>query len=54
MEEAKFWIESISNFGFPIVITIFLLTRLEKKMELLRYSIEELNKNIINSRGGGL
>ncbi|MFD1738723.1 YvrJ family protein [Bacillus salitolerans] len=52
MEEAKFWIENISNFGFPIVITIFLLVRLEKKIEMLKNSIVDLNKNISNSRGG--
>lgn len=52
MEEAKFWVENISNLGFPIIITIFLLVRLEKKLEMLTNSIIELNKNISNSRSG--
>ncbi|MFD1738839.1 YvrJ family protein [Bacillus salitolerans] len=52
MEEANFWIDNISNLGFHIVITLFLLVRLERKLEMLRNSIVELNKNISNSKGG--
>ncbi|KAA0545418.1 YvrJ family protein [Bacillus sp. BGMRC 2118] len=33
MDEAKFWIESIANLGFPIVITLYLLIRYELRLE---------------------
>ncbi|WP_281888921.1 YvrJ family protein [Paenibacillus sp. YYML68] len=33
---------SISNFGFPIVITAYLLTRFEKRLDALNASIIEL------------
>ena len=56
MEEAKFWIESISNLGFPIVITLYLLIRYEPRLDNLRNSIDELN-NVLkdykeNKKGG--
>jgi YvrJ protein family len=44
VEEATFWIESISNFGFPIVITLYLLIRYEPRLESLKNSIDDLNK----------
>ncbi|MFC0211386.1 YvrJ family protein [Paenibacillus chartarius] len=33
---------SISNLGFPIVITVYLLTRFEKKLDTLNTSIVDL------------
>jgi len=36
----------IGNFGFPIVLSIYLLVRLENKLEKLTDSINELSKNI--------
>lgn len=36
----------IANLGFPIGISIFLLVRVEGKMEKLSESINELSKNI--------
>jgi hypothetical protein len=33
---------SISNFGFPIVITAYLLTRFERRIDTLNSSIIEL------------
>ncbi|MBE9916354.1 YvrJ family protein [Paenibacillus donghaensis] len=33
---------SISNFGFPIVITVYLLYRFEKRIDALNSSIIEL------------
>lgn len=38
--------ELITNFGFPIVITFYLLMRTEKKMESLTGAIQDLNKII--------
>lgn len=34
---------AVSNFGFPIVISIYLLTRFEKKLESLTKVIEKNN-----------
>lgn len=43
---------AISNFGFPIVITVYLLVRFERKLDLmtevlndLKNEIEKLNRN---------
>lgn len=36
----------ISNIGFPIVLSVYLLVRLEGKMEKLSESISELSKTI--------
>lgn len=38
---------NIANFGFSIVISIYLLVRMEKRMEDLTISINELSKNIL-------
>lgn len=40
-------IESIANVGFPIAITIYLLVRIEGKLEKLSTSIEKLS-NVLN------
>lgn len=40
----------IANFGFPIVLSIYLLVRLEGKMEKLTDSINELSKNIARTK----
>ncbi|HWO95593.1 YvrJ family protein [Paenibacillus ehimensis] len=37
---------SISNFGFPIAITAYLLTRFEKKIDGLNSSILELTQTL--------
>lgn len=41
---------NIANFGFSIVISIYLLVRMEKKIEDLTKSINELNKIIIKMK----
>ena len=38
---------NIANLGFSIVISIYLLIRMEKKIEDLTKSINELSKNIL-------
>lgn len=40
----------IANLGFPIAISIYLLIRIEAKMQGLTDSINELSKNILNLR----
>lgn len=39
---------NISNIGFPIAISCYLLVRLEKKMEELKEVIVELSKTLEN------
>lgn len=41
-------IANISNIGFPIAISCYLLVRLEKKMEELKEVIVELSKALEN------
>ena len=38
--------QMIGNFGFPIVVTFYLLHRFENRLDRLRASVEELCKNI--------
>ena len=40
----------IANLGFPMAISIYLLIRIEGKLQGLTDSINELSKNIINLR----
>ena len=40
------YIQIISNVGFPIAITLYLLTRFEKKLEKLDKSIMKLEDTI--------
>jgi hypothetical protein len=39
-------LQQIGNFGFPIVLSIYLLVRVEGKLEKLSESINELSKAI--------
>ena len=43
--------EHLANFGFPMVISIYLLVRIEKKLEELSLSINELCKAIELMKG---
>lgn len=38
----------VANLGFPIAISLYLLVRIEGKLQSLTDSINELSKNIIN------
>lgn len=40
----------VANFGFPIVLSIYLLVRVEGKLEKLTESINELSKVIASTR----
>jgi hypothetical protein len=46
--ELSVWFNVIGNFGFPIVITLYLLLRFEKKIENLEGAIQNLNEIIKN------
>jgi len=39
-------LQQVSNYGFPMVISIYLLVRVENKLDSLAYSITELAKVI--------
>ncbi|TKI69199.1 YvrJ family protein [Lysinibacillus mangiferihumi] len=42
------WIHLTGNFGFPIVITVYLFVRFEKKIEKLEIVILQLSEVIKN------
>lgn len=46
-------LQQIGNFGFPMVVSIYLLVRVEGKLEHLSFSINELAKVIENLKGVG-
>lgn len=39
-------IQQISNLGFPIIVSMYLLVRIEGKMESLTESIRKLNQTL--------
>lgn len=39
-------IKMISTLGFPIAVSVYLLTILEKKIDILNQSIKDLRKDI--------
>ena len=43
MEE---FLTAIANYGFPIIITVYLLVRMEQKVEGLEKAINDLSHNI--------
>lgn len=45
MEEV---LTAIANYGFPILIAVYLLVRMEQKIESLDKAISELNQSIKN------
>lgn len=40
------WINLLQNFGFPIVVTFYLLLRIEAKLEQLASSIVRLDQTL--------
>ncbi|MFY0213855.1 YvrJ family protein [Bacillus cereus] len=44
MEE---WIKMIGNVGFPIVVTLYLLHRIESKLEGVIVAIEKLPQHLL-------
>lgn len=42
------WIQMISNLGFPIVVSLILLLRIEHKLEDLTKAIQDLSQAIIS------
>lgn len=40
-------LSQFGNYGFPIVITVYLLIRMESKLDKLTESIQDLNETMI-------
>jgi hypothetical protein len=45
------WTALLADLGFPVVVTLYLLVRIEGKLESLTVSIGELTKTIIQLKG---
>ncbi|GAB7387944.1 YvrJ family protein [Bacillaceae bacterium] len=45
------WTSLLADVGFPVVVTLYLLVRIEGKLENLTLSIRELSQNIVQLRG---
>ncbi len=39
----------VGNLGFPIAVTLYLLIRIEGKLELLTQSINQLSKTLVEN-----
>ena len=46
MEDVQGWVSLLGNFGFPVVISIYLLVRFERKIETLENTIQSLTEVI--------
>ncbi|TVP83262.1 MAG: YvrJ family protein [Alkalicoccus sp.] len=40
----ELWMHALSEFGFPMTITFYLLYRMEKKLDLINQSILQLHQ----------
>jgi hypothetical protein len=40
----ELWMHALSEFGFPMTITFYLLYRMEKKLDLINQSILQLHR----------
>lgn len=45
----EMWIPLLSEYGFPVMITLYLLHRIEKKLDLLNDSMMQLTVNFKGS-----
>lgn len=50
MHDVNNWVLLLGNFGFPILIAVYLLIRFERKIEALTSVIIELKNSIKNRR----
>jgi YvrJ protein family len=46
MENINQWVMLLGNFGFPVVVAVYLLMRFEKKIEALTIVINNLQNTI--------
>lgn len=47
-ERMDLWLTAISDIGFPAVIVLYLLNRIEKKLDTLNASIQNLPQQWLN------
>ncbi|WP_078429856.1 YvrJ family protein [Alkalihalobacterium alkalinitrilicum] len=40
------WLPLLSEFGFPVMVTLYLLHRVEKKLDIVNQSIERLPESL--------
>jgi YvrJ protein family len=45
----EMWVTAISNVGFPVVLTLYLLVRFEKRIDSLTEAINTL-KNVVDKK----
>lgn len=43
------WLQLVSDVGFPIVVTLYLLNRIERKLDDVNHSIQMLPSQLKNS-----
>ena len=46
-------VDFISNIGFPIVVSLFLLSRMEQRVEGLERTIQELASSLAGAKSNG-
>lgn len=44
------WLSAITDVGFPAVVTLYLLNRIEKKLDMLNESIQSLPSQLTMER----
>ncbi|GAE27206.1 hypothetical protein JCM9140_3333 [Halalkalibacter wakoensis JCM 9140] len=42
----EMWLPVLSEFGFPVIVTLYLLHRVENKLDVLNQSILKLPENL--------
>ena len=51
IEDATVWVSLVSDFGYPFVVSMFLLFRFGKKLNELTVEVENLKKTGHKKRG---
>ena len=46
----EMWVPLISEYGFPIMVTLYLLYRIEKKLDILNDSVNHLSAALIKTK----
>ena len=50
MEDATVWVSLVSDFGYPFVVSMFLIFRFGKQLKELTAEVEDLKKSSRKSR----
>lgn len=45
----ELWIPLISEYGFPVVVTLYLLHRIEKRLDILNDSVQSVSRILDHS-----